>query len=78
MKYIERIHFSRPISEYLKEQLDRSIHHVLDVLDATVKGKEERDKLRKVILDQFNNYHRHASYVCTRVQEIVDGQANSN
>lgn len=77
MKYIEHINFTRPIEEYLKENLDRSLHHILDVLDASLKSKPEKDRIRKVILDEFNRYHRETVYVCKRIQEIIqDGENN--
>ena len=78
MKYIENITFSKSISEHLKNNLDRCIHNVLNIVDVGVKDPQVKARLRKVVLDEFNYYHREAEYVCIKVQEIADAKANKN
>lgn len=78
MKYIENITFSKPISDHLKDNLDRCIHNVMNVMDVGIKDVHLKARLRKVILDEFNHYHREACYVCTKVQDIANAKADKN
>lgn len=72
MRYVERVYFSEPVSETLQKNVNVSIKQILSVLDATLPEGEERKRLRKVILDSVNDYHKKACDMCTKIQDHIE------
>lgn len=72
MQYVERVFFTEPVSETLQKHVNVSIKQILSVLDATIPEGEERRRLKKVILDSINDYHRAACDMCTKIQDHIE------
>lgn len=71
MRYVEKVFFTEPVSETLQKNVSVSIKRILSVLDATLPEGEDRQRLKKVILDSVNDYHRSACDMCTKIQDHI-------
>lgn len=68
-KFIEEITFEVPITDYLDRKKNQHIKNTLNILDACIKDSEEKAKIRKAILSEFNDFYTDCCVVLTKVQD---------
>ena len=57
------------LTSYLQNNRDRSIKKILDMLDMSDISPEHKQKIRKVILDEINDFYLSACRALTYFQE---------
>lgn len=70
-KYIlhEQIIFKQNISQYISEERDKAIRHILWTVENHLeKGSKEEGKIRKSVLDAINDLYRK---VCIALDRVV-------
>lgn len=71
MTYIEKM--TVDMSDHIKGKFNSSIKNILNLLDAVDISKEQRMKLRRVILDEINSNYDEFICVITYIQEKQNG-----
>lgn len=67
--YIDEIVFIEPITDYLKQNLNKNIKSILDIVDALGIEEDKKRIIRKTVLDNFNEYFMISCKVMTKIQQ---------
>lgn len=67
MNFIENMEIS--ITEHLQTHRNKSIKKILDMLDMSDINREDKRKVRSVILEEINDFYYETCRVLTWIQE---------